>query len=96
MVVSEKTNYGEYLLSMMDNVEMKAHFLFLKYVLNFFNAFNAFCQALETRIHLLHPKSRNFLCQICRNFLKEEYLKPFSTNILSIYILTKRKSKSYE
>jgi len=82
MVVSEKTNSGEYLLSMMDNVEMKAYFLFLKYVLNFFNAFNAFFQALETRIHLLHPKSINFLFQICRNFLKEEYLKPFSTNII--------------
>jgi len=61
---------------MMNNVEMKAYFLFLKYVLNFFNTFNAFFQALETRIHLLHPKSINFLFQICRNFLKEEYLKP--------------------
>lgn len=55
---------------------------FFKYVLNFFNAFNAFFQASETRIHLLQPKSKNFLFQICRNFIKEEYLKPFSSNII--------------
>ncbi|CAL1678897.1 unnamed protein product [Lasius platythorax] len=81
MIVSEKTNSREYLLSMMNNVEIKAYFLFLKYILNFFNAFNAFFQASETRIHLLQSKSKNLLSQVCRNFLKE-HLKSFSTNIV--------------
>jgi len=80
IVVSEKTKSGEYLLSIMGNVETKAYFLFLKYILNFFNAFNASFQALETRIHLLQPKSLNFLFKICRHFLKDELLKRFSAN----------------
>ncbi|XP_025267279.1 uncharacterized protein LOC105259571 [Camponotus floridanus] len=37
---------------------------------------------LETRIHLLQPKSVNLLFQVCRNFLKKEHLKPLSTNII--------------
>jgi len=82
IIVNEKTKTGEYLLFMMDNVEMKAYFLFLKYILNFFNTFNVFFQALETRIHLLQPKSVNLLFQVCRNFLKKEHLKPLSTNII--------------
>ena len=74
MVVSEKTKSGEYLLSLIQNVDLKAYFLFLKYVLNFFNAFNAFFQAIETKIHLLQSKSVTFLIQICQNFLKPELL----------------------
>lgn len=53
MTVSEKTKSGEYLLIIMENVETKAYFLFLKYALNLFNSFNAFFQAHETKIHLL-------------------------------------------
>jgi len=82
IVITEKTKSGEYLLSIMSNVDTKAYFLFLKYILNFFNAFNAFFQALETRIHLLQPKSLNFLFKICQHFLKDEHLKPFSMNII--------------
>lgn len=70
MVVSDKTKSGKILLSMMDNVEIKAYFFFLKYILNFFNAFNAFFQSAETRIHLLQLKSANFLFQVCQNFVK--------------------------
>lgn len=81
-VVSEKTN-KEYLLYMMNNVEIKAYFLFLKYILNFFNTFSTFFQTIETRIHLLQPKSENLLLQICRNFIKEKRIKSFSRNILS-------------
>ena len=81
MVVSEKTMSGENLLSIMSNVETKAYFLFLKYILNFFNTFNAFFQASETRIHLLQQKSLIFLSQICRNFLRDEHLEPLSINM---------------
>ncbi|RLU15716.1 hypothetical protein DMN91_011471 [Ooceraea biroi] len=65
----------------MDNVELKAYFLFLKYILYFFNSFNAFFQSAETRIHLLQLQSANFLLQICRNFLQKDYLKDVTTNI---------------
>lgn len=68
MVVSEKTKSEEYLLSLRGNVDIKAYFLFMKYVLNLFNTFNAFFQAHETRIHLLKPKSVNFVMNIAQNF----------------------------
>jgi len=54
MVVSEKTKSGENILFLMNNIDIKAYFLFLRYVLYFFNAFNAISQVRETRIHLLH------------------------------------------
>lgn len=81
MVVEDKTKCGEYLLSLMENVELKAYLLFLKYILHFFNAFNAFFQASETRIHLLQFKSANFLSEICQNFIRKEYLKDVATNM---------------
>lgn len=37
--------------------------------------------AIDTRIHLLQLKSVNLLSQICRNFIKKEYLKNIATNI---------------
>ncbi|EZA53842.1 hypothetical protein X777_06646, partial [Ooceraea biroi] len=48
---------------------------------NLFNFFNAFFQAHETRIHLLHSKSVNFLLQISKHFLKPEALNHLLTNI---------------
>ncbi|EFN72092.1 Zinc finger protein KIAA0543, partial [Camponotus floridanus] len=81
IVVSEKTKSGEYLLSLMENVNIKAYYLFLKYVLNFFNSFNAFFQAHETRIHILQTKSVNFLVQISEHFLKPDLLKHLLTNL---------------
>lgn len=75
MVMSEKTKSGENLLCVMQNIDVKAYFLFLKYILHFFNEFNAFFQAVETRIHLLQPKSIDFLKKISTNFLKPEVLK---------------------
>lgn len=79
MVVSDKTKSAEDLLSMMDNVELRAYFLFLKYVLNYFNSFNAYFQSTETRIHLLQLKSVDFLSHICQNFVKKEFLKDVTT-----------------
>ncbi|EZA56783.1 SCAN domain-containing protein [Ooceraea biroi] len=81
MVIKDKTKSGENLLFMMYDIKMKAYFLFQKYILKFFNAFNVFFQATETRIHMLHMKSANFLMQICQNFIKQEYLKDITTNI---------------
>lgn len=56
----------------MEKLDVKAYLLFLKYILNFFNSFNAFFQALETRIHLLQRKSFQLLNIICQHFLNSE------------------------
>lgn len=75
MSMNDKTKSAEYLLSLMGNLEVKAYFLFLKYVLDFFNSFITFFQSTETRIHLLQSKFINLLNQVCENFVKNEYLE---------------------
>src|SRR5580765_5994082 len=75
MIINEKSKSGEHLLSIMQNPDVKAYLLFLKHTLNLFNSFNAFFQALETRVHLLQPKSLEFLITISKHFLKPELLK---------------------
>ncbi|KYN07742.1 hypothetical protein ALC62_01253 [Cyphomyrmex costatus] len=69
-----RTRSANNVLFIMSIIEIKAYFLFLKYVLNFFNAFNIFFETLETRIYLLQSKSLILLQQICQNFLKTEHL----------------------
>jgi len=56
MIMTQKSTSGENLLCMMQNVDIKAYLLFLKYILHFFNNFNIYFQAVETRIQLLQPK----------------------------------------
>lgn len=75
IIMVEKTKNGENLLYVMQNVDIKAYLLFLKYILRFFNEFNTFFNVVETRIHLLQPKSLDFLTEICKKFLKPEILK---------------------
>jgi len=72
MIISEKSKTGEYLLSIMQSLDVKAYLLFLKHILNFFNSFNTFFQALETRVHFLQPKSLQLLIIISKHFLKPE------------------------
>lgn len=79
-VLNEKTNIGPHLLSIMQKLDVKAYLLFLKHILNIFNIYNAYFQAKETRIQLLHLKSNQFLTQICENFLKPELLQNLSIN----------------
>ncbi|KYN12429.1 hypothetical protein ALC57_15396 [Trachymyrmex cornetzi] len=69
-------------LCIMSKIETKAYFLFLKYALNYFNQFNAYFQASETRIHQLQTKSSNFLFDISKNFLKNTHLKPFFIDVV--------------
>ena len=47
IVVSEKAGPAKDLLSIMDNVKTKAYFLFLQYILDFFNKFYAHFQSLD-------------------------------------------------
>jgi len=74
MVMTQKSISGENLLCMMQNVDIKAYLLYLKYILHFFNNFNIYFQAVETRIQLLQPKSMDLLTKISTNFLKPEFL----------------------
>jgi len=53
----------------MQKHKLKAYLLFLKYTLNCFNLFNAYFQAVETKIYLLQPKLLGFLLTICKQFL---------------------------
>lgn len=80
IVITEKTKSGEKLLSEMQNPDVKGYLLFLKYILNFFNSFNAFFQSVETRIQFLQPKSLQFLTTICEHFIKPELLKNILNN----------------
>ncbi|KYN20692.1 hypothetical protein ALC57_06951 [Trachymyrmex cornetzi] len=70
------------ILKLCDTSRAKAYFLFLKYALNYFNQFNAYFQASETRIHQLQTKSSNFLFDISKNFLKNTHLKPFFIDVV--------------
>lgn len=63
----------------MQNVDTKAYLLFLKYILHFFNTYNAYFQAAETRVHMLQPKSKELLNKICTNFLKTDILNNLLT-----------------
>ncbi|KYQ59056.1 hypothetical protein ALC60_01891 [Trachymyrmex zeteki] len=78
---TKSTRAASNLLFTMCMVETKAYFLFLKYVLSFFNAFNTFFQTLETQIHLLQSKSLILLQEICQNFLQSEHLTPLLTDV---------------
>jgi hypothetical protein len=77
----------------MRKVDVKAYFLFFKYILNEFNAFNAFFQAVGKRIHILHSKSVQFLFKICKHFLKDEPMKSFTENIMNIVFSVKENHK---
>lgn len=81
MVSTDQLNQNaKYLINLVNGYDIKAYFLFLKEILNEFNSFNAFFQATETRIHLLHSKSVKLLTTICEYFLKPELLKALQNN----------------
>lgn len=80
IVMTEKTKTGEDLLITMQELDIKAYLLFLKHVLYFFNRFNMFFQALETRVQLLQSESLKFLKKICNHFIKPELLENISNN----------------
>ncbi|XP_076247752.1 uncharacterized protein LOC143187402 [Calliopsis andreniformis] len=53
-----KNDTADNLLRDIKKIETKAYLLFLKYILNYFNSFNAFFQTRRTAVHLLYSKSR--------------------------------------
>jgi len=56
----------------------KAYLLFLKYVLNFFNAFNALFQSRQILIHKLFKNSQQLIAQIADNFITFEAIEQIS------------------
>nr|XP_012219350.1 PREDICTED: zinc finger MYM-type protein 6 isoform X2 [Linepithema humile] len=71
---------GQDLLIIMEKLEVKAYLLFLKHILFCFNSFNIFFQTLETKIHLLQPKSVEFLTIVSKYFLKQKFLNHLCNN----------------
>jgi len=59
---------------MMQNPEIQAYLLFLQYILDDFNKFNASFQTQETKIHFLESAAKNFLKTILRNVIKAPLL----------------------
>lgn len=68
----EKIKVEKNLSCVMQNSDTKAYLLFLKYSLSVFEKFIASFRVVETKIHLLHPESINFLTNICTHFLKPD------------------------
>lgn len=70
--MDDQVDSAKFILDLLQNTEVKAYLLFLKYVLNFFNSFNALFQSKKVLIHVLHLKTNKLLHQICRNYMKSE------------------------
>lgn len=66
---------AKWLVQEMKNPFTKAYLLFLKYVLDIFNKFNAVFQTKDVIIHKLARNSERILIQVCQNFVKPEHLQ---------------------
>jgi len=91
--LSEKSNSGAALLSMMQNPEIQAYLLFLQYILDDFNKFNASFQTQETKIHLLQSAAENFLRTILRNVIKAPLLNFVGSGIINPLLECNRQSQ---
>lgn len=70
---------AEIILEQLNNNSIKAYLLFLKYVLNFLNNFNALFQSRKILIHKLCENSQHIIRQIAQNFVISEALKNIDT-----------------
>jgi len=57
--VEDNSKSAEIILAQLNNSSNEAYFLFLKYVLNFFNSFNALFQSRKILVHLVHKLFEN-------------------------------------
>lgn len=73
-VVEDKLLSAENILKAMENHFTKAYLLFLKYVLNIINSFNALFQSKTILIHKITEESENILKDFCSNFIKLDVL----------------------
>jgi len=77
-VSEDKLESAEIILNQLHNNDNKAYLLFLKYVLNFFNAFNALFQSRQILIHKLFKNSQQLIAQIADNFITFEAIEQIS------------------
>lgn len=73
-VVEDKLKSAEIILTELTNIYTKAYLLFLKYSLSYFNNFNALFQSRKPLIHVLYAETFSLMKQICKNFIKAQYL----------------------
>lgn len=78
-VNEDKLRSAEIILEQLNNNSIKAYLLFLKYVLNFLNNFNALFQSRKILIHKLCENSQHIIRQIAQNFVISEALKNIDT-----------------
>lgn len=69
-VVEDKLLAAQNILAAMENNYNKAYLLFLKYVLNIINSFNALFQSRNVLIHKMYEASVNILKEFCSNYIK--------------------------
>lgn len=81
-VMETKNKSAESILNFLNNNEIKAYMLFLKYSLNFFNNFNALFQSRKTLIHKLSKTSEQLIKQMGQNFLLPGVLNKISLEII--------------
>jgi len=67
--IIEVNSITELILSQLNNNTIKAYFLFLKYVLNLFNSFNALFQSSKILVHKLFESSQRIIHQLVQNFM---------------------------
>lgn len=73
-VFEDKLKSAEFILGEVQNSYSKAYLLFLKYVLNCFNSFNALFQSKSILLHKLSPASIQLMKEFCSNFIKVDCL----------------------
>jgi len=70
----DKLKSAEFILGELQNSYSKAYLLFLKYVLNSFNSFNALFQSKSILLHKLSSASVQLMKEFCSNFIKVDCL----------------------
>ncbi|XP_063244623.1 uncharacterized protein LOC134545381 [Bacillus rossius redtenbacheri] len=81
-IVEDKLKSAEFIFNELQNHYTKAYLLFLKYVLTYFNSFNALFQSRKILIHKLLEASSTLINNFAQNVLKAECLNQLKqTNV---------------
>jgi hypothetical protein len=78
-VVEDRSKSAEEILVLLNDNNIKAYLLFLKFSLNYFNTFNALFQSRTILIHKLYTSSNEIIRQIAQNFIISEALNNIAT-----------------
>jgi len=78
-VLEDKTKFAETILTQLNDNSIKAYLLFLKYVLHYFNSFNALFQSRKILIHKLFTSSHQLIRDLVRNFMILDSYKHISS-----------------